>query len=406
MASRKRWKKPLRRARTTGFVATISLVFALFGTSARAQDATPVAKVAPGVFMSRVVSTQATRADDVRGHSELGRVLEAKQRPGRSARIVGGSPTTISEWPWQTALLFDAAHSPPGANGFVRQFCGGSLVAPNVVISAAHCAFDVVNRDGAFDPVFFDVVTGRTVLSSTQGQEIGVSSYFVFTDAQGNPLIGGSEFPRWDAMVIELSSNSISPTIKLAGPNEEAAWAPGRTAFATGWGALNEGPPQVFPDDLRQVQLRMIADSTCAGVYGALFDPALMVCAGELAGGRDTCEGDSGGPLVVPIDGGDFRLVGDTSFGIGCARPNIPGVYGRLADDPMLHGLADQTEAISGVTIIGTCEEDEAALAKAKRKFEKAERKFKKVKTEKTKEKFKKSKRKFKKAKKQVKAAC
>jgi hypothetical protein len=150
----------------------------------------------------------------------------------------------------------------------------------------------------------------------------------------------------------------------------------------------------------------MIADSTCAGVHAPVFDPALMVCAGDLAGGKGVCQGDSGGPLVVPIEGGAFRLVGDTSFGIGCARPNVPDVYGRLADDPMLHGLADQTEAISGVNIIGTCEEDEAALAKAKRKFKKAERKFKKVKTEETKEKFKKSKRKFKKAKKQVKAAC
>ncbi|HSJ17114.1 MAG TPA: serine protease [Solirubrobacterales bacterium] len=396
---------------------TVSLVLALLAASARAQEAKPVAKVAPGVFISRV-SAPATGADVVRGRSEPKRVLESKQRSGPSARIVGGSPTTISEWPWQAALLFDSRIVPE--DGFQRQFCGGSLVAPNIVISAAHCAFDVVNRDGAFDPIFFDVVTGRTVLSSNQGQEIGVSSYFYFTDAQGNPLIGGNVFPRWDAIVIELSSNSTSPTIKLAGPNEEAAWAPGRIAFATGWGALNEGPPQVFPDDLQQVQLRMIADSTCADVFGSLFDRALMVCAGELAGGRDACDGDSGGPLVVPIDAGGFRLVGDTSFGIGCARPNIPGVYGRLADDPMLHGLAEMTEAISSVNIIGTCEEDEAALAKAerkfkktKRKFNKAERKFKKAKTEKAKQKLKKSKRRlkqskrrFKQAKKQVKAAC
>jgi Trypsin len=401
------WKKPLRRARTTGFVATISLVFALFGTSARAQDAKPVAKVAPGVFMSRV-STQATGADVVRRRSEPKRVLEARQRSGPSARIVGGSPTTISEWPWQTALLFDSRIVPE--DGFQRQFCGGSLVAPNVVISAAHCAFDVVDTDGAFDPIFFDVVTGRTVLSSNQGQEIGVSNYFFFTDAGGNPLFDGDFSHGWDAILIQLASPSVSPTINLAGPNEETAWAANKTAFATGWGALNDAPPalQVFPDDLREVQLSIISDSTCGSptVNDGLFIPALMVCAGDLAGGKDTCAADSGGPLVVPIEGGDFRLVGDTSFGIGCAQPNKPGIYGRIADDPMLHGLADQTEAISGVNIIGTCEEDEAALGKAKRKFKKAKRKFKKVKTEKTKQKFKKSKKRFKKAKKQVKSAC
>jgi Trypsin len=398
--------KPLRRARTAGFVVPV-LALASLATSANAQEAKPVLKVAPGVFMSRV-SAQATTADVTRGRSEPKRLLEAKPRSRQATRIVGGSPTAVSEWPWQAALLVDPRIVP--GDGFQRQFCGGSLVAPNIVISAAHCAFDLVNDDGAFDPIFFNVVTGRTVLSSNQGQEIGVRNYFFFTDAQGNPLFDPTEFPRWDAILIELSSSSISRTINLAGPNEEAAWSPGRTAFATGWGALNEGPPQVFPDELREIQIQMIADSTCSlpQVYGFgnLFVPALQVCAGDLAGGRDACQGDSGGPLVVPIEGGEFRLVGDTSSGIGCGRPNKPGVYGRLADDPMLHGLADQTEAISGANIIGTCEEDEAALAKAERKFKKAKRKFKKAKTERTKKKLKKSKKKFKKTNKQVKAAC
>jgi hypothetical protein len=65
-----------------------------------------------------------------------------------------------------------------------------------------------------------------------------------------------------------------------------------------------------------------------------------MVCAGIYpAGGKDTCQGDSGGPLVVPIGGGVYRLVGDTSFGDGCALPLKPGVYGRVADDPMRSAL-------------------------------------------------------------------
>jgi secreted trypsin-like serine protease len=56
------------------------------------------------------------------------------------------------------------------------------------------------------------------------------------------------------------------------------------------------------------------------------------VAAGFPEGGVDTCQGDSGGPLLVPAAGADFRLVGDTSYGRGCAEPGYPGVYGRLAD--------------------------------------------------------------------------
>jgi len=389
-----------------GFVGLVALTLSLLSGSASAQKPQPVAKVAPGVYMSKI-SVDASRTDDVRSNSEPGQVLEAKRGAGPSSRIVGGSPTTIGEWPWQAAILFDP--SIVAGDGFDRQFCGGSLVTSDVVVSAAHCAFDVIDMDGRFDPVFFDVVTGRTVLSSTQGQELPVSAYLFFTDAAGNPLFDGDPSHGWDAILIQLATPSASPTINLAGPNETDSWAPGRAAFATGWGALDDPPvgPQTFPDALREVQVPIISDSTCGqpGVNDGLFLPQLMVCAGVLAGGKDSCQGDSGGPLVVP-KGGKFRLVGDTSFGIGCGQPNKPGVYGRIAADPMLHGLADAVERISGVNIIGTCAEDQEALDKAKKKFKKSRRKFKKTGTKKAKKKFKKAKKKKRKAKKRVKKAC
>src|SRR5205085_5019551 len=84
-------------------------------------------------------------------------------------------------------------------------------------------------------------------------------------------------------------------------------------------------------------------DAYCARAYpnglseapdDGYFDPATMLCAGYPQGGTDTCEGDSGGPLLVPV-GHDFRLVGATSFGKGCAEPAHPGVYARLAEGPI-----------------------------------------------------------------------
>ena len=64
-------------------------------------------------------------------------------------RIVGGTTTTIGEWPWQVAIAADPEFF--GGNGFQRQFCGGTLVAPNVVLSAGHCFHDVFDDNGDFD---------------------------------------------------------------------------------------------------------------------------------------------------------------------------------------------------------------------------------------------------------------
>jgi trypsin len=389
-------------------VVVAVVILSLLAASASAAQPKPVAKVGPGVYLVKI-SAKAKGSAEPRPESEAGRVLEAKREAGpKDGRIVGGTQTTISKWPWQAALLFDAAHSNPGDSGFDRQFCGGSVVAPNAVISAAHCAFDVVDADNQFDPVFFDVVTGRTKLSSSQGQELGVSAYYAFADAQGNLLFDGDTSHGWDAILIELSSNSTAQRIRLAGPNERAAWAPGQPAFTTGWGALNEGDlvtPQVFPDDLREVQLSMTADGTCGATYGGSFIQALMVCAGVPAGGKDTCQGDSGGPLVVRIPSGEFRLVGDTSFGDGCGRPNTPGIYGRIGEGPMQDQLATAALEISGVNIVGICGEAQAALDKAKKKVKKAKKKLKKAKHGHSKPKVKKAKKKLKKAKKKLKKA-
>jgi secreted trypsin-like serine protease len=85
---------------------------------------------------------------------------------------------------------------------------------------------------------------------------------------------------------------------------------------------------------LREVDLPVQWDSWMHRAYGRRFSAATMVGAGRWKGGRDTCSGDSGGPLVV-ADGGSWRLVGVTSWGDGCARAGKPGVYARVAADPL-----------------------------------------------------------------------
>jgi trypsin len=273
----------------------------------------------------------------------------------RDPKVIGGNTTTIEEWPWQAAILESQAETPGTQNGFQRQFCGGTLVTPTTVITAAHCAFDLFDGGNDFDdPGHFRVVTGRTTLSNEgQGQELGVSSLW-FPTSGGQPLYNENT-SEWDAVVMVLASPSSAGTIKIAGADETALWEAGRDAWATGWGATAlAGPGSGGSDTLREVQTHFVSDSSCSLSYPGEFVAETMVCAGEPTGGKDTCFGDSGGPLMAPIAGGGFRLVGDTSWGNQCALPNQPGVYGRLAADPMRTAFRDGILGLTGIDVVGS----------------------------------------------------
>lgn len=138
------------------------------------------------------------------------------------------------------------------------------------------------------------------------------------------------------------------PFLPLIPDKLAKAVKPGEDVTVLGWGLQEERSTQQGKDgaadeevaasgsdELRTVTLPVVSNAKCNDAYKALTekpDTILdeQVCAGVDRGGLDSCQGDSGGPLVAEV-GGEKYLFGVVSWGIGCARPNVPGVYTRVA---------------------------------------------------------------------------
>ncbi|MGB3439772.1 MAG: serine protease [Actinophytocola sp.] len=214
-------------------------------------------------------------------------------------QIVGGSRVSIADRPYVVYLTT--------AEGF--QFCGGTLVDDDKVVTAAHCT-------AGKRPADVVVVAGREDKESDAGVVAPVEKIWVhpeFTDVRsGN-----------DVSVLTLRHRVPYEPLDLPKEDDAGLYAAGRPGLILGWGRVAAGGrPSRY---LLQASVPVMADQDCAKSYPA-YKQAVMICAGVPQGGIDSCQGDSGGPLVV-----DGRLAGITSWGEGCAAPGKPGVYTRVA---------------------------------------------------------------------------
>jgi secreted trypsin-like serine protease len=229
--------------------------------------------------------------------------------------IVGGTAVPDGKYRFVAALL-DTRN---GSTAFQQQFCGGTLIDRDSVLTAAHCVFGEL-------PSPLRVTVGRTVLNSDQGQKRAVARIFVHP--QYNPFFDQA----YDAAVLELGSpvSGIAP-IKLATSNQDFLEKPGRNATVAGWGNTNKqsadgSEPDSYANRMREAQVPLVSDTRGKSVYGSSYHANLMVAAGKR--GKDTCQGDSGGPMFAKPHG-SFTQIGITSFGIGCGA-GYPGVYAEV----------------------------------------------------------------------------
>ena len=226
-------------------------------------------------------------------------------------RIVGGTQAAVGAYPWH--VIVDIR--------FVGR-CGGTLVSTRWVMTAAHCV-------SGSSPADITLTIGRTVRSDpSQGE----------TRTAAQVLVHPSYNPATQEFDVALVRASSPATHRWARPALAGdPFQPGNVVRAIGHGATCEGC--AGSDRLLQVDLPVQSDATMADLFGPDFKPATMLGAGPVEGGKDTCQGDSGGPLFVP---GRLQpaVVGVTSWGFGCARPDSPGVYTELAADGIRSFLA------------------------------------------------------------------
>ncbi|WP_079141868.1 trypsin-like serine protease [Streptomyces sp. LUP30] len=253
-------------------------------------------------------------------------------------KIIGGTTTTITTAPWMAQLWYGDDRGTATTSDDIGFFCGGTVVSPTKILTAAHCLKDE---------------TGKNYSWYSHGTVITGTSQLPATDSSGNitDLHGGTVSGVWrqwnhpsyspstidnDIAVLTLPNPVKATPIRMTTAADTASYAAGTQAKLFGWGRTSS-TTQDISDVLKTATLPIQSDTACANFYGVDFVKGHNVCAGDPASGSDAgttsaCNGDSGGPLIVRNAAGEDRIVGVVSWGVkDCVQSGAYSVFTKVS---------------------------------------------------------------------------
>ena len=225
-------------------------------------------------------------------------------------RIVGGYPAAKGRYPYFTAVRFYQA------NGAGYASCGGTLIAKDIILCAAHC----------YDSTDFSLASSF-VRVGIENKSNSTGYYQAYMEKViPHPSYNRATFKN-DVLVIKLKT-AITQVAPVALNTNSALPAVDAAEIVFGFGTTSFGGTS--SNVLLEVGQNAVGYTTCNNYNGNIFD-AGMIC--SYSAGKDSCQGDSGGPLIL---GGSSSAatdiqVGIVSFGDGCANIGVPGVYTRVS---------------------------------------------------------------------------
>jgi secreted trypsin-like serine protease len=254
-------------------------------------------------------------------------VFSAAQAQQQS-RIINGKPASTATYPWMTSIFIQGGKDSDNGGG-----CGGSLIAPNWVLTAAHCFLNEAGNAIADDPAALTTVTLNTdnIVDVASGAiERSASRVLIHPSYQPDAETSANT-NDFDIALVELSSAVNVMPVKLY----TGALPAHLPTIVAGWGATN-GDGSSPSDTLLQTQQLVSTAQVCNSAHEGVIT-ANMFCADGYTNTdiSDTCQGDSGGPLFVNLAQGALQI-GITSFGgsdtANCGTPGSPGVYASIAE--------------------------------------------------------------------------